>query len=262
MLKISQVTKSYGNLKANDNINLEIPEKSVALLVGPNGAGKSTLLKCIMGLLRYSGEIEISGLKNKSVEAKRIMGYVPEIPHMYPLLTISEHLEFTARAYKLDETWHERAENLLKRFELDDKKNKLGGTLSKGMQQKLSICVALLPEPNFILFDEPLIGLDPYAIKQLKSIFRELAESGHSLLISTHILDTVDELWDQVFIMDQGKVVASGRKSELDGLGKTLEEFFFDVTDNSLTDVKSNLDSISDPDIVFKSDVETGTGQK
>lgn len=254
MLKISQVTKSYGNLKANDNINIEIPEKSVALLVGPNGAGKSTLLKCIMGLLRYSGEIEINGLRNKSVEAKRIMGYVPEIPHMYPLLTINEHLEFTARAYKLDETWHERAENLLKRFELDDKKNKLGGTLSKGMQQKLSICVALLPEPDFILFDEPLIGLDPYAIKQLKDIFRELSESGHSLLISTHILDTVDELWDQVFIMDQGKVVANGKKSELDRLGKTLEDFFFDVTDNSKSDVKSNLDLNSNIEIITEQD--------
>ncbi len=231
MLKVNQITKTYGDLKANDNVSIEIEENSVALLVGPNGAGKSTLLKCIMGLLRYTGEIEIRGQRNKSTEAKRIMGYVPEIPHMYPLLTIAEHLEFTARAYKLDDSWSEKANFLLERFELADKKDKLGGTLSKGMQQKLSICVALLPEPDFILFDEPLIGLDPYAIKQLKNIFRELAEKGHSLLISTHILDTVDQLWDQVFIMDHGKVVANGKKAELDQLGKTLEDFFFDVTD-------------------------------
>lgn len=240
MLEVNQVTKTYGDLKANDNVSIRILDNSVALLVGPNGAGKSTLLKCIMGLLRYTGDIEVKGYLNKSTEAKKIMGYVPEIPNMYPLLTIDEHLEFTARAYKLDESWRERANLLLKRFELDDKRNKLGGTLSKGMQQKLSICVALLPQPDFILFDEPLIGLDPYAIKQLKVIFRELAESGHSLLISTHILDTVDELWDQVFIMDQGRVVASGNRAELDQLNKTLEDFFFDVTDHSATELSEN----------------------
>ena len=100
------------------------------------------------------------------------------------------------------------------------------------MQQKLSICTALLPEPEFMIFDEPLIGLDPYAIKQIKKIFRQLVESGHSLLISTHILDTVDELWDQVFIMNNGRIVAQGKKTELDFLNKSLEDFFFDVTDS------------------------------
>lgn len=233
MLKINQVTKKYGKVLANENISLYIPERSVALLVGPNGAGKSTLLKCITGLLRYDGDITIHGYPNKSTEAKNILGYVPEIPHLYPLLTIDEHLEFIARAYKLDESWQDRAEYLLKTFELDDKRTKLGGSLSKGMQQKLSICVALLPEPEFLIFDEPMIGLDPYAIKQLKKIFRQLAEDGHSLLISTHILDTVDELWDQVFILENGRLKAKAENSELVGLGKTLEQFFFDVTGRS-----------------------------
>lgn len=232
MLKIKQVTKTYGKVKANNNVSLHLTKNSVGLLVGPNGAGKSTLLKCITGLLRYSGEIQIQGFDNKSIEAKRILGYVPETPHPYPLLTVDEHLEFTARAYKLDQSWREKADSLLKTFELKDKKNKLGGSLSKGMQQKLSICTALLPEPEFMIFDEPLIGLDPYAIKQIKKIFRQLVESGHSLLISTHILDTVDELWDQAFIMNNGRIVAQGKKTELDFLNKSLEDFFFDVTDS------------------------------
>ncbi len=240
MLKVNQVTKRYGKLVANDHISLEIPAKSVALLVGPNGAGKSTLLKCITGLARYEGEITIADFPNKSVEAKRVIGYVPEIPHLYPLLTVAEHLEFTARVYKLGKESKERSDQLLKMFEMDDKKDKLGGALSKGMQQKLSICNALLPDPEFVIFDEPLVGLDPYAIKQLKSVFRDLAEKGHSLLISTHILDTVDELWDQVFIMDKGRIVATGRKTELDQLGKTLEDFFFDVTEYSKQTLQPN----------------------
>ena len=233
MLKVNHVTKKYGKVLANDDISLSIPEKSVALLVGPNGAGKSTLLKCIIGLLRYDGDITIHDYPNKSIEAKRILGYVPEIPHLYPLLTIYEHLEFIARVHKLDETWHERADYLLKTFELDDKKDKLGGALSKGMQQKLSICTALLPQPELLIFNEPLIGLDPYAIQQLKNIFRQLAETGHSLLISTHILDTVDELWDQVFILENGQLRAKAENAELKSLNKTLEQFFFDVTGRS-----------------------------
>lgn len=233
MLNIQNVTKRYGKVLANQNINLYIPEKSVALLVGPNGAGKSTLIKCIAGLLRYEGEITIHDYPNKSSEAKRILGYVPEMPHLYPLLTIAEHLEFIARVYKLSDDWRVRAEELLKRFDLEDKKDKLGGTLSKGMQQKLSICLALLPEPEFLIFDEPLIGLDPHAIKELKTVFHELVEKGHSLLISTHILDTVDELWNKVFILEEGRLIAQGDRTELAGLGKSLEDFFFDVTERT-----------------------------
>lgn len=250
MLQVNKVTKRYGKLIANDQVSLNIPEKSVSLLVGPNGAGKSTLIKCITGLARYEGEILIGGYPNKSLEAKRIIGYVPEIPYLYPLLTVAEHMEFTARVYKLGEEARERSEYLLKLFEMDDKKDKLGGALSKGMQQKLSICIALLPKPEFVIFDEPLVGLDPYAIKQLKLIFRDLAQNGHSLLISTHILDTVDELWNQVFIMDKGRIVATGRREELDSLGKSLEDFFFDVTEyskqNSPDLVQSNVTSGND----------------
>ncbi len=251
MLNVKNVTKKYGKVLANDNISLSIPEKSVALLVGPNGAGKSTLLKCITGLLRYHGDILIHGYNNKSSDAKKILGYVPEMPHLYPLLTIAEHMEFTARVYKLSDGWQQRADDLLKRFELDDKKDKLGGALSKGMQQKLSICIALLPEPEFLIFDEPLIGLDPYAIKELKKVFRELVEKGHSLLISTHILDTVDELWDKVFILEEGKLVAQGERTELMALGRTLEDFFFDVTE------KTERDKMGDSSELMTADEES-----
>lgn len=230
MLEIRNLTKYYGKLAANQAISLTIPDEKIALLVGPNGAGKSTLIKSIMGLLRYDGEVYLDGILNKAPEGRGRIGYVPEIPHLYDLLTVDEHLEFTARVYKL-ENWRPYANELLERFELSDKRSKLGAELSKGMQQKVSICTALLPRPRFLLFDEPMIGLDPHAIKMLKEIFSELKEQKTSMLISTHILDTVDELWDMVCIMMQGKIVAVAEHEQLRAHGESLEELFFRVTE-------------------------------
>ena len=167
MLVVNNVTKKYGKLIANDNISFRVEAGEVSLLLGPNGAGKSTLIKCISGLLKFNGSIEICGNGNKTLQAKRDLGYIPEVPAPYEMLTIWEHMEFVARAYSL-ENWKDRAEELIQRFELDDKKNKLGKELSKGMQQKLSICCGFLPEPKVILFDEPMVGLDPHAIKSLR----------------------------------------------------------------------------------------------
>ena len=203
---------------------------STALLVGPNGAGKSTLFKSIMGLLRYDGRIELNGQPTKSVAAKQQLGYVPELPALYPLLTVWEHMEFTARLYKVED-WQERAKMLLERFEMSDKLDKLGSELSKGMQQKVSICTALLPKPALVLFDEPMIGLDPHAIKELKAVFQELKSEGSSLFISTHILDSVDEIWDYVMIMMNGELVSVETRVNLDAQGLTLEDLFFTVTE-------------------------------
>lgn len=232
MLEVSHVTKRYKKLVANSDLSFTIPEGNTALLVGPNGAGKSTLFKCIMGLLRYDGRITLNGHSTKSVEAKQLLGYVPEIPALYPLLTVQEHMEFIARLYKV-ENWESRAEELLERFEMIENKDKLGSELSKGMQQKVSICTALLPKPALVLFDEPMIGLDPHAIKELKTLFGELKAEGSSLFISTHILDSVDEIWDGVMIMMNGQLVAAERKEHLDRQGKTLSDLFFEVTEPS-----------------------------
>ncbi len=230
MLEISHVSKNYDKVAANKDVTFTVPDQAIALLVGPNGAGKSTIIKCIMGLLRYEGEIHIDGVLNKSQEGRGRIGYVPEIPNLYPLLTVAEHLEFVARIYKL-KNWEPYAQELLDRFEMSDKRDKLGSELSKGMQQKVSIMTAMLPRPRFILFDEPMVGLDPHAIKQLKLTFEELKSSGTSLLISTHILDTVDELWDQVCIMMDGRIVAIAEHEQLSAHGETLEDLFFRVTE-------------------------------
>ncbi|MCL2200371.1 MAG: ABC transporter ATP-binding protein, partial [Oscillospiraceae bacterium] len=167
MVIVKNLVKKYGKLTANDGINLTVNSGEIAILLGPNGAGKSTLIKSICGLLRFDGEVTIDGIDNRTTEAKKMLGYVPEFPTPFPMLTVEEHLEFVARAYKL-ENWRGRADSLLERFELDDKRNKLGKELSKGMQQKVSVCCAILPDPKVVIFDEPLVGLDPHGIRELK----------------------------------------------------------------------------------------------
>ena len=232
MIELNKVTKKYGRLLANDNITFMINPNEISILVGPNGAGKSTLIKCIAGLLRFEGSITIFGHKNKSTKAKRILGYIPEVPVLYDMLTAWEHMEFIARAYSL-ENWKEKGEDLFKRFELTDKKNKLGNELSKGMQQKVSICCGLLPQPKVILFDEPFVGLDPHAIKELKKMIIELKNSGTAILISTHMLDSVSEFWDSTNIMKDGKIMASRTREGMSGSKENLEELFFEITEGA-----------------------------
>lgn len=230
MLSVNNVTKKYGKVIANENISLQIADGQIAVLLGPNGAGKSTIIKSIIGFLKYQGSVTVDGLLNKSIEAKRIMGYIPEIPSLYPNLTVDEHLEFVARAYKLD-NYKDYKEELLRRFELDDKKKKFGDELSKGMQQKLSICCGLLSKPKLILFDEPMIGLDPHAIKELKSLLLELKQQGASVLVSTHMIDSIEELWDTTYIMMKGRVAAVVERDKMGEGDKSLEDIFFEITE-------------------------------
>lgn len=206
MLTVQNVSKKYGKTLANDNISFQVRDGQIAILLGPNGAGKST-------------------------DAKARLGYIPEMPAVYDMLTVGEHLEFMRRAYKMqeDETY---GDALLDRFELLDKKNKLGKELSKGMQQKLSICCALVHRPTTLIFDEPMVGLDPHAIKELKQVFRELKAQGCALLISTHMLDSVEDYWDVAHIMRNGKFAATKVNGDLAD-EKSLETLFFEITEGA-----------------------------
>lgn len=232
MLEVSHVTKKYKKTIASNDVSLQIEDGKIGILLGPNGAGKSTIIKCITGFLKYNGQIVINGLNNKSVEAKRIIGYVPEIPSLYPNLTVEEHLEFVARAYKLKD-YKEYMNELLDRFELSDKRGKFGDELSKGMKQKLSVCCGLITKPRLIIFDEPMIGLDPHAIKELKLVFKELASEGATVLISTHMIDSIDDLWDVTYIMQEGRIKASvNREDETEN--RHLEDIFFEITEGQV----------------------------
>lgn len=229
MLEIKGLTKLYGKYKAADDVNFTVMDGEIGILLGPNGAGKSTVIKSVAGLLRYKGKILINGIDSRNVEAKKIFAYVPELPAMYDALTVREHIEFIKNAYKVDVT-EEEIEKLLERFELTDKQDKLGNELSKGMMQKVSICCALIIHPKVILLDEPMVGLDPAAIKELKQVILELKQAGITVLISTHMLEMVKELWDVMFVMDKSHIIASYKKSEVKE--DDLEELFFHVTEN------------------------------
>ena len=142
MLEIQKLSKSYVSSLAVDDVPFTVPGGQVGILLGPNGAGKSTIIKSIAGLLRYKGMIRIEGLPARTLEAKKVFAYVPEIPNMFDALTVREHVEYVRMAYSSDIT-DEEVEEILKEFEMDDKQDKLGNELSKGMMQKVSICCAL-----------------------------------------------------------------------------------------------------------------------
>lgn len=230
MLEVSHYTKRYGSVAACEDLSFSLPDGSITVLLGPNGAGKSTLMKGITGFLRFEGSILINGLPITDPASRRVLGYIPEIPSFYPNLTVWEHVEFVARAYRLRD-YAARAEALLERFSLTEHKKKLGSALSKGMAQKLSICLGMFTEPSVLLLDEPFIGLDPHAIKELKRVMEELRDRGATLLVSTHIIESMDLLWDRAIIMQKGVVRRTLTREELDRSGASLEELFFATTE-------------------------------
>lgn len=230
MIHIENFTKKYRKQIAVDNISMDIESGDITLLLGPNGAGKSTTVKSIAGLLNYEGKITICNHLNKSLEAKRIFGYIPENPALYDLLTIEEHIHFISKAYDLGSEAIDRANKYLDILELTDQKKKLARELSKGMLQKVSICLALMIDPQVILIDEPMIGLDPKAIENLLEILRAMKKNHKTILISTHIIDLFEDIWDKVYIMNKGKIALTTRKEELNKQGKNLKELFFEIT--------------------------------
>ncbi|MFC0263586.1 ABC transporter ATP-binding protein [Fontibacter flavus] len=235
MLEVEGLIKKYGNQYAVNGINFSLEGGEVVGLLGPNGAGKSTTMKCIVGLLRKTaGEIRIGGHDHLSVEAKKLFSYIPETPHVYDLLTVQEHLQFIAQAYSVSD-WKQKAEHWMEMYELIDKKDKLGRDLSKGMRQKVSICCALLPDPKVLFFDEPMIGLDPKAIKNTKRIFRELKEQGKTILVSTHLIDSVESIADRIMIMKDGNIIGNDTLSNLKASfnqenDASLEDLFLELT--------------------------------
>lgn len=228
MLEVQNLSKTYGKYLAVDHVTFMVPSGKIGILLGPNGAGKSTIIKSIAGLLRYEGGIGIQGMSSKTMEAKKIFAYVPEIPAMFDALTVREHMEYIRRAYGSSIT-DEEIDQLLHRFELYDKQEKLGNELSKGMMQKVSICCALALKPQVILLDEPMVGLDPKAIKELKEVVLELRDAGCTILISTHMLEMVKEIWDIMYVVEKGKLIQVYTKEELGE--KELDDVFFELTD-------------------------------
>jgi ABC-2 type transport system ATP-binding protein len=235
-LTVHELTKSFGKFTALDNVSITVQPGEIVGLLGPNGAGKSTLMKCIAGLLRpSSGDVHIGPARARSSEANGMLGYIPEVPSIYDLLTPWEHMQFTALAFSL-ENWQPTAEDILERFDLSDKRDTLAGQLSKGMRQKVLIGCALLHDPFLYLFDEPTVGLDPQAQRELTNEMRRLREGGAAVLVSTHILAQIERLADRAVILNHGRIVAAGTLDELRQtynlpVNSALEDVFLQVTE-------------------------------
>ena len=235
MLIVENLSKSYGKLEALSQVSFEVNGGEIVGLLGPNGAGKSTALKAIASLVRpNSGRITIGGFNHHNLEAKGLFTYVPESPDLYDMLTVMEHMQFTAYAYVLKD-WQEDAMALLEHFDLRGKAKELGKNLSKGMKQKVSICSGLLHHPELLVFDEPFIGLDPKAIRELKNILRQLRDEGKAILISSHLLDSIQDLCDRLLVLKNGHLIAKGTLDQLrsqveGGDSSSLEDVFLEVT--------------------------------
>ncbi|MGM0123033.1 hypothetical protein IGI37_000399 [Enterococcus sp. AZ194] len=228
MIEVKNLTKDYGKVIGANNVNLVARPGEITILLGGNGAGKSTTIKSIIGLLKYKGEITICGQPNLSVEAKRNFGYIPETPVLYDMLTIKEHIDFIGNSYGVV-NYEKKADKYLSLFRIQEKKQTIAKELSKGMRQKLSMTLALMIEPKALLVDEPMMGLDPNSIQDTLRIMELLKSQGTSILMSTHIIDMVDDIWDHAYIMKKGKVLADVSRNELEG--KSLKQLYFELND-------------------------------
>ncbi|MBF0779755.1 MULTISPECIES: ABC transporter ATP-binding protein [unclassified Granulicatella] len=235
MLNVSQVSKRYGKNLVNNDLSFTLADKQLSVLLGPNGSGKSTIIKCIVGFLRYEGDITLDGKPIHDLDVKRQIAYVPEVPELYNELTVWQHFQFIAYAYGIT-NFEQDAEHYLTLFQLHTKKDDLCGSLSKGMRQKVSIICALILNPRVLIVDEPMIGLDPDAIRELKNIFLTLKETC-AILVSTHLIDSITNIWDQVLILNQGKLVYTSTKDEFEQSHQSLEDIYFSHH-NSCSDSK------------------------
>lgn len=237
MLQVNGLIKEYKDYRAVNDVSFSIKPGEIVGLIGPNGAGKTTALRCMAGILRpTAGQVLINGhdLVADQKQAKAGLAFVPEVPSLYELLSVYEHLRFVAMCFDSLDKFEQLHEQLLKKYNLWDKKDNLVATLSKGMRQKLSVACALVHGANVFLFDEPLIGIDPQGAHELKQELLNARAGGASILVSTHLLDTAEKLCDRVLIMARGKLLAEGTTHDLRvhyGMeDKSLEELFLKLT--------------------------------
>ena len=238
-LVVEDFSKSYKQLQAVDALSFEVRPGDVLALVGPNGAGKTTTMRSIAGIIAPTkGRIRIDGFDvvAQAIEAKRRLAYVPDDPHLFDALTVEEHLAFAAAAYGVDD-WRDRAESLLARFDLNDHRTKPAIELSRGMRQKVAICCAYLHRPALVMLDEPLTGLDPRGIRTMKETLTEHAASGAAVIVSSHLLQLVEDLCTVILILHQGKRLFLGNIDEArqafaaHSEDASLEEVFFRATE-------------------------------
>ena len=234
MLKIKNLTKKYGEVKAVDNLSLEIAAGEIYAFIGHNGAGKTTTIKACMGILSFDeGEIFIDGksIKEQALECKSVSAYIPDNPELYSYLSGIAYLNFVADVYGVSaKDRKEKIRKYSKEFEIEKNLASPIGTYSHGMKQKIAIISAWLHSPKLIIMDEPFVGLDPKASHILKQMMREHCDAGGSIFFSTHVLDVAEKLCDKVAIIKSGKLIVTGNMEEVKG-NTSLEEVFLTLED-------------------------------
>lgn len=239
MIELKGLTKRYGNLVAVDNLNLLIPKGEIFGFIGPNGAGKTTTINMIGGILApTSGTVMICGINMESdpEKAKRKIGFIPERPYLYEKLTGMEFLKFIADLYGVGEdVFLIKSQEKLEMFFLSDWSDDLIESYSHGMKQRLVMAAALVHDPEVIIVDEPMVGLDPLAIKMVKNLFRSLAKQGTTIFISTHTLKVAEDICDRIGIIHKGALIASGTpedlKRQVNETDADLEQVFIRLTE-------------------------------
>lgn len=233
MIEVTDLTKLYGEFAAVKNLSFQVRAGELLGLVGHNGAGKTTTLRCIAGVFPPTrGAIRVAGhdLLADPISAKRELAYFPDEPRLFDNLTVRQHLEFVARLYQTADA-RERTPQLLAELDLIEQASLLPAELSRGMKQKVALACGLLHQPKALIFDEPLTGLDPLAIRRTKETVRRLGERGAAIIISSHLMPLLEELCTHVLILHKGEAAAYGTLAEVlarhSGEGdKGLEDVF------------------------------------
>lgn len=235
MVEIKGLCKSYDNKRVVDNLDLTINDGEIYGFIGHNGAGKTTTIKCLIGILSFEkGEILIDGLsiRDKPIECKRKIAYIPDNPDLYNYMSGIDYLNFIGDVFNVaNEERVKRIDKYAGIFELTDSLANPISSYSHGMRQKLAIIAAWLHEPDLIVMDEPFVGLDPKASHDLKMMMREFCDRGGSIFFSTHVLEVAEKLCDKVAIIKQGKLIKSGTMEEVKG-DSSLESVFLELEDD------------------------------
>jgi len=237
MIDVSHLTKMYGTFKAVDDFSFQVQPGEVVGLIGPNGAGKTSTLRCIVGIQAPSTGTVVIGshdIVKSPIEAKRRLAFMADEPQLFAYLTVLEHLRLTARLYQVRD-FDAKAGALLEELQLTGKEHALPSELSRGMKQKVAIACGLLHDPEAMLFDEPLTGLDALGILHMKATIVSRGKAGKAVIVSSHLLHLVEEICSRVVIIDRGRKVADGTLAELSAhaqsTGSTLEQIFLKVTE-------------------------------
>ena len=219
MIELTHLTKTYGAFTAVDRLNLRVERGEIFGFIGPNGAGKTTTIKMMGGVLApTAGSVAVCGIDMQAdpENAKRRIGFIPDRPYLYEKLTGIEFLKFTADVYGVPkERFPGKAEAVLAQFALADWGQELIESYSHGMKQRLIMAAAILHDPEVLIVDEPMVGLDPLAIIMVKKLFRELAARGISIFMSTHTLTVAEDICDRIGVIARGRLIASGTTADL-----------------------------------------------